>query len=230
MKRSNKILLGIILALIFIIGCGVVGFVNSKKHNTTTANIKQTTKAVAKTTTNPKVKAQQKTTKDTTKNDTSDDNFSKTPWTSQSALDFLQKVNDMSSEGARVVGEKYAEYLVNSNSGGFPGNSIFVLENNRSGAGDGGVLLTKNSDNTVTLTIGDGAGSAPIEKAVVDSKTYKVISQNEIKNNDLKSMWQYFGVKEPGVSYSNDNSSSNDNNSDNSQNSDTNQNDDNSDN
>lgn len=236
MKKSNKILLGIVLALIFVIGCGAAGFMKASHHPAATEKVTKTTKQVSKPDNDKKANVTSDN-QQTTASNTNAADFSKTPWTSQSALDFLQKVNDSSSEGAKVASETTAKYAVYSNSGDFPGNSIYVTENNRSGAGDGGVLLTKNDDNTVTLTIGEGAGASPDLKAVIDAKTYQVLSKSEISNND-KSMWQYFGVKEPGSSSSSDNDSSSDDssndnssdsNNDNSQSSDTNKNDDNSD-
>lgn len=208
MKKSSKILLGIILALIFIIACGVAGFLKANHPKPIANKSTNTTKSVGKTNSKSTTNVSQPS----IKSQTTDNNFSKTPWTAQSALDFLQKVNDSSSAGERVVGEKYAKYLSSSDAGNFPGNSIFLLENNRSGVGDGGVVLTKNADNTVTLTIGEGAGSSPILKAVIDANTYKVISQSQIYVHNQESMWEYFGIKEPGENQTNkDDSASNDN-------------------
>ncbi|USS93680.1 hypothetical protein M8332_02180 [Fructilactobacillus ixorae] len=131
----------------------------------------------------------------TGKQTTAETGFLRQPWTKQSALAFLQRVNDSSQDGNRTVGEDLVNYQVAPASvQNFPGNSIFVFGNNKSGAGDGGVLLTKNvSQGTVTLIFGTGAGSTPVEKVIVDPTNYQILATSEINTN--QDMWTYFGVK-----------------------------------
>lgn len=207
MKKSNKILLGIVLALVFLIACETAGFLKASQHKSATEKVTKTTKQVSKTDKRVKQPADNKQTQSS-----NDNNFSNTPWTSQSALDFLQKVNDASSEGAKVVNETNLKYIGEAAGNKIPGNSIYILQQGRGGAGSGGVVLTKNKDHTVTLIVGMGAESWPYEKVVVDAKDYKVLSQSKISNEDHRqNMFQYFGVKSPKAVQEDDSDNSNDN-------------------
>ncbi|WP_429970452.1 hypothetical protein ACQW5G_05480 [Fructilactobacillus sp. Tb1] len=223
MSKTNKILIGIVVAFLVIIGCGTAGFIKANQHKNVKNNVKSQTEKTSK----AKPVTGNNVLKNNVGNSSSkannDSNFNSEKWTVQSAKNFLQKVNDTSSDGAKAVSEANVDYVASNDLYGFPGNSIFLFQENKSGVGDGGVVLTKNNGNTVTMVEGSGAETMPAVKVVIDSKTFKVMSSSDIVNGP-DTIYHYFGLKNPG-----ENSKSNDNDSDSKSSSDDNSSDKNSD-
>ncbi|MYV06043.1 hypothetical protein [Furfurilactobacillus milii] len=140
------------------------------------------------------------------------DAFIQAPWTFATASSFLQKVDSATPEGSEHIGLERIDLgqAVDSSScpiSKLPGNSIYISENNKSGIGDGGFVLTKNSNRTVTIIEGSGAMSEPFEKLVVDAKSGHILSTQQLSGYD--NMFAYFGID-----VSNDDQANSDNQSD----------------
>lgn len=201
MKKTVVLLIST-ASLLMLTACG-----NSSNGQNSRAAINKSEKVVKHSKTNLSSHADSSTSdtsQDSNQNDESandndqTDAFIQAPWTFSTASSFLQKVYSATPEGSEHIGldridlRQAVDSSANSPINKLPGNSIYISENNKSGAGDGGFVLTKNSDRTVTIIEGSGAMSEPFEKLVVDAKSGHILSTQQLSGYD--NMLAYFGI------------------------------------
>lgn len=133
----------------------------------------------------------------TAKTSSTSDNFYQTKWTYKASINFLKRVNQVAGNDNSPFDLNLVSVSQAKSSNQFPinlipGNSIYLDYNNKSGAGDGAFVLTKNSDQTVTVVIGSGAMAAPFEKLTINSQN-QIIDKTQI-NGNYQNMLAYFGI------------------------------------
>lgn len=203
MKKTVVLLIST-ASLLMLTACG-----NSSNGQNSRAAINKSEKVVKHSKTNLSSHADSSTSdtsQDSNQNDESandndqTDAFIQAPWTFSTASSFLQKVYGASSEGHEYIGLDVIDLTGVSDSSyawpsnKIPGNSIFVMYVNKSGAGDGGIVLTKNNNRTVTIILGSGAASEPDMKLVVDAKNGSILSNENLSGN-YENMLSYFGIQ-----------------------------------